>query len=946
MQNSDLTITVKAVGIPEAQAQLEKLGATMKKLTVNQNGTVSATGKLTKAADDNADATGRAADATDRASKSQLRLVGHIAETTILSAGVNQLFLQFVDVAGQAIRQVDLMNNFPTTMASMGQATGDATGAFQVLSDYVGQVGGNIGDATSAVTRFTGVTKDVKAAVAVYTGLNNALIAGDSTLEEQRLSAIQFAQAFERGKPDMKEWLSLTQNMSFQLAQVAKEMGFVNATALGESLRAGETSMADFTTKLTQLSTGTGPIAQQAIARMNGIQFSFNVMKNTMVQGLAAIINTIGRQNIISFFTFLTQVIQVLTSVVVTLIGWIVSLLNILGGLFGLPAIKLIDDTKAVADNLGAGAGAAGDLGEGLQDAKKDAKELNKSLASFDKMNVLADKTSGKDKEDTAGKGTEFSTDQIGALGDVFADITPNLQEASKWAKIFAGILAGLAASGILGKIFGTSPLRAFGDALSNNVIKPLGKGIKNAATNASKSIGDFSKGLGKGLLSSSSTIKEAELSGAVVGDSIKDGLKKTLSGVNKVFKTALLNPLVAAGRSAIITIVAIIGSFAATLGIPFSIAAIVVAAAVATIIGIVWLIATNWDAVMNAIKTALQATWNFIVAVWSTLYEIFRGPVTLLWQIFSSIFILIVAIISTALELILKLVVGTVKLIFDVLVGVASWIFDNVIKPIGEFFAALWRGIIDGVVSAWNWIFQNVLLPVATWINVNVITPIVDFFRAMWNTISGFAGGFFNNIKNFLSPVVSWIKINIIDKIANFFSSLWDGVKNGLSSMIEGIKSLFGGVADVFKTPINGIIDLINNVLKSLNNTVKVPDWVPGLGGKGVNFPMIPRLNTGGVVMQDTLAMLHKSSDEAVLPLEGNDDWIDRLASKLNTTNQNTNPDIIPVTNRKQEASNVININVSGVFATSTAEQKKVAELIAKQLNNTLRAKGLKGAY
>src|SRR5690606_10938150 len=237
------------------------------KLTVNQNGTVTATGKVATGLNDQSKATDRVDQSNRRASRSQESFLGYISRTTVLSALVNKLFLELVDVAGQAIKQVDLLNNFPATMASMGQSTSDANVSFQKLRDYVGQVGGNLGDATSYVTRFVGATKNVKAATAIYVGLNNALIAGDSSLEEQRQSVIQFAQALERGRPDLREWRNLTQNMSFQLAQVAESMGYVNANALGEALTSGQESMAAFTTELTKLSTGTGPIAEQALAR-------------------------------------------------------------------------------------------------------------------------------------------------------------------------------------------------------------------------------------------------------------------------------------------------------------------------------------------------------------------------------------------------------------------------------------------------------------------------------------------------------------------------------------------------------------------------------------------------------------------------------------------------------------------------------------------------------
>ena len=48
-----------------------------------------------------------------------------------------------------------------------------------------------------------------------------------------------------------------------------------------------------------------------------------------------------------------------------------------------------------------------------------------------------------------------------------------------------------------------------------------------------------------------------------------------------------------------------------------------------------------------------------------------------------------------------------------------------------------------------------------------------------------------------------------------------------------------------IIKTPLNAIIDGINGFTSSLSK-IKVPDWVPGVGGKSINIPRIPRLKIG----------------------------------------------------------------------------------------------------
>jgi hypothetical protein len=94
----------------------------------------------------------------------------------------------------------------------------------------------------------------------------------------------------------------------------------------------------------------------------------------------------------------------------------------------------------------------------------------------------------------------------------------------------------------------------------------------------------------------------------------------------------------------------------------------------------------------------------------------------------------------------------------------------------------------------------------------------------------------------------------------------------------------------------INGIISLINGAIGAINKIgVDIPDWVPEFGGKrfGFNLPKIPKLAEGGIIDKPTLAMVGEAGREAVVPLENNTAWIDKLADKLgskmgggNTTN------------------------------------------------------------
>lgn len=470
ISDSSMKFYVKALGADEAVREINKIrlaakqaGMSVKEYLTTSTGSQKLLKVQTKAAvaaseqqaavnQQLAGSTDKVANATNRASEAQKGYFMHIAKTTIQSALVNKIFLMMVDSMGKAVQQLDLMHNFPASMEALGLSATDASASFEKLRLYIAGIGGDLVEATTSVARFAEVTKNVKAATAEFIGAKNALIAGGAGATVQANGLEQLIQAYSRGMPQMIEWKSLMVAMPAQLNQVATAMGFVNAQALGESLTNSETSMQSFMTKLTELSTGSGPIVQQAIVRMQGIQFAANVMTNTLTNNLTAIYAAVGRQNIVTFLNFLTQTISVFAQGIIYTINLIVSLINAITRLFGGKTINKI--TGDTAEDLGSAAGSAADIGDSLGDAADEAKKLSKQLAPFDKMNVLADKSSGSSKDSGAGSaGIGLNTADVSALESIFDKITGSVQEASIWAKIFAGVIAALVAVPLVKKL-------------------------------------------------------------------------------------------------------------------------------------------------------------------------------------------------------------------------------------------------------------------------------------------------------------------------------------------------------------------------------------------------------------------------------------------------------------------------------------------------------------
>lgn len=205
------------------------------------------------------------------------------------------------------------------------------------------------------------------------------------------------------------------------------------------------------------------------------------------------------------------------------------------------------------------------------------------------------------------------------------------------------------------------------------------------------------------------------------------------------------------------------------------------------------------------------------------------------------------------------------------------------------EFWINLWEVITTAVSEAWEFI-------------TGVFTEAWENIKKTWEVVSGFFIGIWQNIKKafeaageFFGGIFkgAWEKVKETwDKVTGFFSDIWEGIKNVFEPVGEFFSKIFGGAKDaikniwdglvgIVKAPINWLIDGLNAFIKGLNK-VQVPDWVPGVGGKGINIPLIPKLYKGGVLKKGQLGLLEGSGAEAVVPLENNRKWIEATAASM----------------------------------------------------------------
>lgn len=315
-----------------------------------------------------------------------------------------------------------------------------------------------------------------------------------------------------------------------------------------------------------------------------------------------------------------------------------------------------------------------------------------------------------------------------------------------------------------------------------------------------------------------------------------------------------------------------VIAGLQSVLGATMTTALGIAAVAAAVVASLVYLWQTNdgfRQAVIDAVeacKAVLSNLWdNVLKPIYNFLKDLFNTIIKPIAQFIAAVVVEAVRVVST--------------------VALAIW--TNVLAPFANFLVDTLAIAIDGVIKIWEKIKPVVEVAIGTikWGWDNVLKPVSEFFT---NVLVG-AIKLFGSVISSVFTTVKGIFGGIIDFITGVFTGDWEKAWQGVSDIFS---SIFEGLKNIFKIPINWIIDGINKFISGLNK-IKIPSWVPVVGGKGFNIGTIPRLAQGGIIDKATLAVVGEAGREAVLPLDRNTEWMNEFFDKMPKSN---NPQTIVI--------------------------------------------------
>ena len=255
------------------------------------------------------------------------------------------------------------------------------------------------------------------------------------------------------------------------------------------------------------------------------------------------------------------------------------------------------------------------------------------------------------------------------------------------------------------------------------------------------------------------------------------------------------------------------------------------------------------------------------------------------------------------------------------------------------------WDKIKEAVGKAWDFIKEKTRAAVDE--VVNFFTEMKDAILNKAEEIKSAVAEKFESIKNAISEKVQAAKEAVVNKFSEIktgisqkiqsaktaavegFSNMKSGVIEKVTGIVSGVKTKFGEIKSGITEKIEGARDAVKNAIEKIKGffdfkwelpKIKLPHF--SISGKfSLNPPQIPKFSVswyklGGVFDKATLfpyggsiGGLGEDGAEAVVPLEKNTQWLDRIAEKL-ASKQSSTPVILQVDGKTWAKTTIKTVN------------------------------------
>jgi tape measure domain-containing protein len=214
---------------------------------------------------------------------------------------------------GGAVDRFDTLNKYPVVMKALGYDAQDTAKSSQILQKSVASLPTPLNQITSVAQQLAPLTGSATKAAQSATALNDAFLASGSSAEDSSRGLLQYTQMLSTGKVDMMSYRTLMETMPIALRKVANSFGFTGKSAeqdLYKALQSGKITMDQLNDKFIELDGGMNGFADLAHKNSNGIATAFTVAKQAIVNGLSNTVSTLNQALVANGLPSIQQAIE------------------------------------------------------------------------------------------------------------------------------------------------------------------------------------------------------------------------------------------------------------------------------------------------------------------------------------------------------------------------------------------------------------------------------------------------------------------------------------------------------------------------------------------------------------------------------------------------------------------------------------------------------------
>lgn len=243
------------------------------------------------------------------------------------------------------------------------------------------------------------------------------------------------------------------------------------------------------------------------------------------------------------------------------------------------------------------------------------------------------------------------------------------------------------------------------------------------------------------------------------------------------------------------------------------------------------------------------------------------------------------------ALNLAMK--ANLIGLIVSLIMGlVAAFVYLwNNCEGFRKFWINLWNVIKSSASKAWSAI-KSTFSSIGKWFK-DKFEQVQNAGKSAMDKTKKWFSNAWSSIKSTFSNVGSWFRgkfqsawssiKSVFSGWGSFFGGLWTKIKSKFGSIGSSLGKAMGSAV---KSGLNAVLSTIEKTINKgiglINSAIRLANKLPMVNVGTLPKISLPRLAEGGILEKGQVGLLEGSGAEAVVPLEKNTGWIDKVAERM----------------------------------------------------------------